>query len=443
MFKMKLISSGVLIFLLFLACNYPTSKDNTSDINRWVQHNANEIKTLDPLSDQDDLGVLSDIVGEASLVCLGESRHDIREQFLIKDRMVRHLVEELGFTTFIIEGSMPYSKRIDAFILNGEGNIEEIMSAMPGWFLWDTREILDMFLWMREYNLNQENENKIRFFGIDIVAPNDALDQIFSFLESYDTQAYESFIQKEFARDLIRDEMWPRTREAYLVLSDDEQRLLNQNYQELYDHLIRNEEIYIGFTSQQDYAWIRQMAFCALEANTMFSADTRLSLGLSRDQAMAKNTMWIKEHMLDEKLIIWAHNVHIAADEFTMTLEDGIIQGMGNLLKKELGDKMISIGAAFNKGEYPNWNRSFMAADSNTIDEILSRSGMEYALFDLIKGIESEAINKWLNEEQVLRAQDFEMSCVPIKSFDGFYFVENISRAIPNQSSAERFRGNN
>ncbi len=101
------------------------------------------------------------------------------------------------------------------------------------------------------------------------------------------------------------------------------------------------------------------------------------------------------------------------------------------------------IGAAFNTGEYPEWNKSFPPSDSNSIDGILAKSGMEYAIFDLKKDIKNESVKNWMNTKQVLRAQDFEMYCIPIKSFDGFFFVEHISRAIPNQRSAERFRGNN
>lgn len=441
--ELKLIARILVLFLIFSACSVNINKKNSSSLEQCVSKNGHEIQSLEASADMEDLRLISDIVGEASLVCLGESRHDIHEQFLIKHRIVRYLVEELGFRVFLLEGSLPYSRRIDTYLLTGQGNIEEIMADMPGWFLWDTTEILDMILWMRDYNSNPENTKKIRFYGIDIVAPNDALRQVFSFMEINDPIALEEFGNREYSRDLIHDEMWPQTRQAYLAFSDQEQKLLDKNYSELYDHLIRNEAEYTRLSSYQEYAWIVQMAFCANEANKMFSADSRLSLGLARDQAMAQNALWIRDQMSDEKLIIWAHNVHISKDEFTMTLEEGSIKGMGYLLEKELDDEMISIGAAFNKGEYPDWNKSFPPADSNTIDEVFTRPGMEYALFDLRKEAGSELFKDWMNGRQILRAQDFDMSCIPIKSFDGFYFVDNISRAIPNRRSAERFRGHN
>lgn len=441
--KLKLIRVGILILMLFSACGININKNNSSTIEKWVQNNGHEIKTLVPSAGSDDLGLLNDIVGDASVVCLGESRHDIHEQFLIKHRMIRHLVEELGFTVFIIEGSLPYSRRIDAYILNGEGNIDEIMSDMPGWFLWDTAEILDMILWMRDYNSKPENAEKIRFYGIDIVAPNDALNQVFSFMQEYDQTAFKGFRNNEYAQDYINDEMWPQTRQAFEGFSDHEQQLLDKNYHDLYEHFVRNEANYTSLSSSEEYAWILRMAYCAMEANKMFSSNSTLEFGLTRDLAMAQNALWIMEHLKDEKIMVWAHNVHIATDSFTMSREEGSLEGMGFHLKEELGEKMISIGAAFNTGEYPEWNKSFPPSDINSIDGILAKSGMEYAMFDLKKDIENESVKNWMNTKQVLRAQDFEMYCIPIKSFDGFFFVEYISRAIPNQRSAERFRGNN
>jgi len=35
------------------------------------------------------------------------------------------------------------------------------------------------------------------------------------------------------------------------------------------------------------------------------------------------------------------------------------------------------------------------------------------------------------------------MTCIPAKSFDAIYFVDKITRTIPNQKSSERFRNSN
>jgi len=49
----------------------------------------------------------------------------------------------------------------------------------------------------------------------------------------------------------------------------------------------------------------------------------------------------------------------------------------------------------------------------------------------------------WLNTDKIIRGQGFEMTCIPAKSFDAIYFVDKITRTIPNQKSSERFRNSN
>jgi erythromycin esterase-like protein len=173
-------------------------------------------------------------------------------------------------------------------------------------------------------------------------------------------------------------------------------------------------------------------------ANEMFSAESRMDMGLTRDQTMAENVFWIREQLPESKMIVWAHNVHIATSEFTMSLEEGSIKGMGSIMKDELGDDMVSIGAAFNQGFFEEGQRTPQPASSNTIDAALSMAGFEYAIFDLHAEAGDEIINEWLNSPHVLQAQDFEMTCVPIEAYDAFYFTESISKTRLNQSSVAR-----
>ncbi len=180
------------------------------------------------------------------------------------------------------------------------------------------------------------------------------------------------------------------------------------------------------------------------EANRMFSAEKRIDIGLIRDNAMAENTLWVIQNFSkDEKVIIWAHNAHIVKSEFEMTGESGSIRGMGIILNQELKDNMISIGASFNQGEFQNWNRSFPPAEENTLDGALAKLNQKYFLLDLKGKTDNKDVINWLNTDKIIRAQEVEMTCIPAKSFDAIYFIDHVSRAIPNQKSLERFRDSN
>lgn len=429
--------SLILILSTTIGCNNSLSQNNSLQISDWMLNNSQEIKTLELTDNQNDLNILQQIVGKADLVCLGESRHDISEQFKLKHRFIKYLVEELNFTTFALEASFPYSNKINDYTLNGKGDINEIMANMPGWFLWDTQEMKNILNWLREYNSSPANKTKVKFYGIDIVAPNNALDQIFNYLQKVDSAYYSQIQSKDFAQNIIEDLQWQTSVQRFTEYSEEEKQNLIKNYNELYQHIRQNKIDYSTKLSMDEYDWILMLSYSANEAIIMFSETDRFKMGLIRENAMANISLWIKER--NKKLIIWAHNVHIIKSEFTMEMyPDTPIKGMGYIINQKLEDKMISIGASFNKGEFQNENRVFEPAEENTLDGMLSKLNTDYFILDLKGNQKSEEIESWLSTKKEMRAQDFETTCIPIKSFDALFFTNTISKVNYNQTTLEK-----
>jgi hypothetical protein len=65
--------------------------------------------------------------------------------------MLEFLATEMGFTIFSIEANMPEAYRLNDYVLNGNGDPAKLIKGMYFW-TWDTQEVLDMVLWMREFN---------------------------------------------------------------------------------------------------------------------------------------------------------------------------------------------------------------------------------------------------------------------------------------------------
>ncbi|MCD6566692.1 MAG: erythromycin esterase family protein [Bacteroidales bacterium] len=436
---MKRVLGAFIILLVTVSCNNSSSQEKNDKFTDWALKNSQKIETLEVTEKQDDLKLLKQIVGKAEVVCLGESRHDIHEQFQLKHRFIKYLVEEMNFTTFILEASFPYSNKINDYILNGNGNIDEIMSNMPGWFLWDTQEMTKILNWLKDFNQNPKNEKKVNFYGIDIVAPNNAIDQIFEYLQKVDKTYYGNIQGKNFARNIIEDNQWQTSLQHYSELGEEEKQILIKNYNELFQQIKENEKRYIGNSTESEYNWILKLSYSANEANKMFTETDRIKMGLIRDNAMANIALWINER--NEKLIIWAHNVHIAKSEFTMNMfPENRIQGMGYILHQELKDKMISIGASFNQGVFQNENITFEPAEENTIDGTLAKLKRKYFLLDLKGKSENKEVEKWLNTDKVIQAQGFEMTCIPKRSFDAIFFTNNISKVNYNPTTLEKLR---
>lgn len=429
-----------LLFPVFLLpfCYQNKPNNSTGPTLEWLSSNANEIYSINPESNPEGLEALALIVGNATLVCLGESRHDIHEQHLIKHKMLRFMVEELGYRSFILEASFPYGQTINTYLKDGTGDLSENISSMPAWFIWDTEEMSALIKWMRAYNLNHENQEKLQFYGIDIVAPNLAIDQVFKYLELYDKNLLLELQALELRRDLYVDDFWPSTRDNFSTLDRIESKTLQNNYRLLYNAIV-NHKLELEYASSVfEYQKIQQLCYNTLQACKMFTAETILEMGLTRDRAMANNVQWVLDQNPERKHVLWAHNVHIAKTKFKMTGEDQSIEGMGKILSDQLGEKMISVGAAFNKGYYNHQDRRFPAARANTLEATLANIGKSNYYIDLRTSKTNAVVSQWLAQEHMIRGQDFEMFCNPSQAFDALFFVQDITKVSMNSTALER-----
>ncbi len=100
----------------------------------WVAAHGSPIDTIDPEAGTGDLAPLRRIVDDARVVCLGESRHDASEQFQLKHRMIRYLVEEMGFSVIVFEEGMAHAKAVDDYIQGGAGDPAAILGELSAWF---------------------------------------------------------------------------------------------------------------------------------------------------------------------------------------------------------------------------------------------------------------------------------------------------------------------
>jgi erythromycin esterase len=190
--KVKNYCLTVVFFMIFAICsagcqqNYKSDEDAFID---WAKKKASEIETLEPGSKFDDLRPLQKSIGDARMVFLGESRHDAHEHFKFKHRLVEFLIEEMGFTLFAMEESLPYGDKINKYVLGGEGDPEALLNDMGNWYVWDTKEVLALIQWMRKYNSDPKHDKKVEFCGVDVTDPIPAIENMLVYLEKVDSES--------------------------------------------------------------------------------------------------------------------------------------------------------------------------------------------------------------------------------------------------------------
>ncbi|MEN8163895.1 MAG: erythromycin esterase family protein [Acidobacteriota bacterium] len=421
-----------------------TRAPETQAFIEWASEHLIPIENLDSTTPGTDLKPLRQIFGPARLVGLGESRHDTREQLLLKGRLVRYLIEDLGFRALILEESFPHAQSLDRYVMTGKGDPRDLMNNLAGWYLWDTEEMLELVEWIRQFNQDHEPSQMVRIFGVDITAPAPGVRDVIKSLESAGAEI--RLDEPALGLDLQRGDFWPGTWERYSALSDERRRELSANSEALIELVKEEKTRLIESSSEDEYERTLMLATIGKIGNEFFSSGDRETGGAIREHGMAQTTLRILDREIPGgKAILWAHNLHVAKSSFQMP---GLIEGkpepMGMELSAELGDDYIAIGGSFGTGSYPPdlppGGRVFEPASLDAMDGALAAVPAPFFLLDL-RGVEQNSTaTRWLQREREWRAQDSNALLVPGNAFDLVYFVKKISRSQPTPLALQRFQ---
>jgi erythromycin esterase-like protein len=149
----------------------------------WLRARAIPFDTDDPDHDDSDLVPILHVIGNARVLGLGEGTHGTREFSRMKHRLVRALVEELGFRLFAMESDFSGTERLNHYVLTGEGDPRDILRGMRLW-TWNTEEVLALVRWIRAYNAS--GRDPVQFLGFDMQQPIAAIDSLSGFIRRAD-----------------------------------------------------------------------------------------------------------------------------------------------------------------------------------------------------------------------------------------------------------------
>jgi erythromycin esterase len=384
----------------------------------WLKNNVKTFKTAEPIKDDNDLSFLKEMVGHAKIVSLGEDTHGTHEFFTMKHRIVKYLVEKMGFTVFAIEANMPEARRVNDYVLHGIGNPKDALAGLYFW-TWNTQEVLDMLEWMHQYNASKKG--RIEFWGFDMQTPNVAISNTLSFLQKYDPAYYEEANEKyqkiiELNKQLVKMGLYPG-------------KILIEPYLEyartVYNHLQKNLDNYNAVSNKDSTEWCLQNARIIVQ-----SLEERMQGQPTRDESMALNIQWIINHRpKDTKIILWAHNGHVSKRNTGMKC-------MGSYLNDVYGNKMVVMGFCFNKGNYtargPNGLGVYSTslAEPGSVEYMLHRLNYPRLFLDLRK-IKDSPLSDPFNNELEFRnigavAMDYAFyGTIITDEFDVLIYFEN------------------
>jgi len=183
--------------------------------------------------------------------------------------------------------------------------------------------------------------------------------------------------------------------------------------------------------AERDIEWAVQNARIVLQAMQLRAGK------VSRDQSMADNVKWILEQNPGAKIVLWAHNGHVATGGFSY-------ETMGTALRRMYGREMVVFGFSFNQGSFqaiPQGGGTLKTftvrpTSSASLDATLAAARLPLFALDL------RAAPDWFHERRGSRqigaiypegAPDaFIVDFVPADAFDAVLFVETTTVARKN-----------
>jgi erythromycin esterase len=400
----------------------------------WITQNALPLKGVEAGHGFADLQPFKAIVGDATVVGLGEATHGSREFFQLKHRMLEFLATEMGFTVFAIEANLPEAFAVNDFVLTGQGDPAKALAGLYFW-TWNTEEVLDMIRWMRTYNEDPAHRKKLRFYCVDMQTETMAYAQAKAWLDTADPiEAAKLQEIKQAMAKLPGRYSGKTTKETFQAWASSAKEV-----EALITRLETQELTGADFDRQ------RQNLRVLAQFATM-NADARGVTGV-RDASMAANLRWIQAREKGAKIVLWAHNGHIAIRPANGTG----VAAMGWHLRQALGKAYVPIGFAFREGGFQAMNgdpqnRGLKVFEvkpqaMGTLDAALAATKLPFLALDLRNRPKQGQVKHWLESPQgtwrigagFTPGQELNyLSKEPITdSYDALLFVNHTTSANP------------
>ncbi|MGW7640411.1 erythromycin esterase family protein [Streptomyces decoyicus] len=318
----------------------------------WTTRNAVRLATPDLAAPFDDLEPLRRLVGDARVVALGESSHQIREFGLMRDRMLRFLVQECGFTVYAVEFGAASGRAVDAWVRGDDGDLDALITPRSDGYPGQSAEGRDTLRWLRAHNATAPHP--VRFAGLDVPAAGGSLapvlEPVARYLAHVDSGAvHYARTALELSEPLAGGSgLVPA--HARLRLDPAVQDRLSAILGRLLNRVTVMREVYVEDGGRQAYENALSDVWAAWRTDQMQRAMSELLGGAPDAADLAARDRYLADsllHLIDRsapgtRIIVSAHNAHI---QRTANPEGGPLARtpMGYPLAQELRTGYVSV----------------------------------------------------------------------------------------------------
>lgn len=141
----------------------PAARRGLGQVVRWIEEHAGPLTSVEPGATSADLDPLRGMVGDATVVGLGASTRGAHELLTLQHRLLRFLVEELGFRSLAVEEEWAKVRALDEYVSTGVGDPRALLAEVRPF--WRTEEFLAAVRWVRSYNRGHPHDG-VRLVGV-------------------------------------------------------------------------------------------------------------------------------------------------------------------------------------------------------------------------------------------------------------------------------------
>jgi erythromycin esterase-like protein len=268
-----------------------------------------------------DYDGLMELVGDATIVLLGESTHGTHEFYAERARITERLIRDKGFCAVAVEADWPDAYRVNRYVRaeTEDSSAEQALGGFqrfPSW-MWRNTDMLGFVTWLRRHNDALPAAARAGFYGLDLYSLFTSIGEVLNYLDEVDPPAALDARARYACFDHFDEDSQAYGYAAGIGVSASCQAgvvaQLQQMQQRAADYMRRD-----GSNAKDAYFYARQNARLVMNAEqyyrTMFHG--RVASWNLRDRHMADTLDALLLHLrrqLDApaKVVVWAHNSHI------------------------------------------------------------------------------------------------------------------------------------
>jgi erythromycin esterase-like protein/predicted phosphoribosyltransferase len=348
----------------FLAGELPDLTNNRVEVDEVPGGTGEVLQQLrlaaHPLTgEDDDYDDLLKMIGDSSIVLLGEATHGTHEFYHHRARITKRLIEEKGFGAVAAEADWPDAYQVNRFV-RGEGFFADAAEALSGFerfpsWMWRNEDVLDFVEWLREHNEQAyQIDQQVGFYGLDLYSLHESIDEVIGYLDRKDPAGAEN------ARKLYSCiDRYGRDPQNYgLMVSAGMGESCRNEVIEQLAHLRAKEIEYLaaeGHSAADEFFFAEQNARVVKNAEQyyrqMFVSD--VSSWNQRDEHMMETLVKLLAHLQTHhhsaKVVVWAHNSHIGDARATEMARRGE-WNLGQLVRQSFPTQSKLIGFTTSNG---------------------------------------------------------------------------------------------